>query len=170
MRALLIALLFLACPALADRADDDLTRARIAYDKAQAVLDSSARVVGPAERHRLLGIAARWSQSALESARRAQQLDKARAHAMFERAQRQRAAIDVGRKKFKASTDIVVQRVLPYRPNVTIVRQAKTLRRNQTARKRALSTRANLVREADRKRLNEWRRARIAKRVANGRR
>ena len=106
----------------------------------------------------------------MELARRASRLDAASAHAMYRRTLRQRAAIDAGREKFTASTDIIVQRVRAYRPNATIVRQAKTLERNRAARKRALSTRANLTRAAGRKRLNEWRMARIAERLKNGRR
>ena len=168
MRISLIALLLLASSTLAaDRAGPHLKRGQVAFDQAQSIIEKANRGVRPAERHRLLGIAARYNTEALRSARRATQFADARTRAFTVRAKQQLASIEAGRKEFRASTDIVVQRVIPYRPNTAIKRQATILKRNQLARVRALSTRANIVRQSNRERLNAWRRARMIARLAN---
>jgi len=168
MRIFLIALLLLASSAFAgSRAGPHLKRGQVAFDQAQSIIEKAHTAARPAERHRLLGIAARWNMDARRSARRASRYPDARTHAFRSRALQQRLSIDNERKKFRASTDIVVQRVIPYRPNTAIKRQATILKRNQLARVRALSTRANLKRESERARLNNWRRARMIARLAN---
>ena len=169
MRWIPAALLLLASSAFAaDRTVAYLKSGGVAFDAAQKILVKANSGVKPAERHRLLRIAARWNRSATEFAKRANQWPKADTRAFGVRTRAQRFKIEAGLKQFRASTDIVVQPVRKYRPTVAIVRQSQILKRNQKARKRALSTRANDVRMSERDRLNAWRRAQIRKRLANG--
>ena len=72
------------------------------------------------------------------------------------------------RARYRASTDIRVQRVKPYRPTPAIQRQAAYLERKQHQRRKALDTPANRARMQVRERLWKWRLARTAARLKNG--
>ena len=175
MRLIPVALLIVLGSSLvqaAQKSEPFLKRGKVMFDQARTIADKADRAGRPAQRHVLLGRAKQSNTKAREMAMAACRVMTPDNRARVLAFQRSVWALDVrilkGRAQFRATTDIVVQKVNPYRPNSTIIRQAARLGQLQKLRIRATDTRANVVRRNRRIELNRWRAARIAARLRNG--
>jgi len=156
----------------AERSEPFLQRGKVAFDSARTIADKADRARRPAERHVLLGRAMQVNARARDLAMAACRVMTADNRAKVLAFQRNVYALDArilkGRAQYRATTDIVVQRVKRYRATPTIIRQAARLDQLQKQRARATVTRANTARQIRRAELNKWRFTRIAARLRNG--
>jgi hypothetical protein len=152
-----------------NKAEPFILRGVVFYEQAREIAAKADREVRPAERHALLGRARiavrRASELAMQARREATADNRERVLAFQYNVDDLAYEISSERSQFRAPTDIVVQPVQPFRPNATILRQAARLDQLQQLRAKAEETPANLVRMAERARLDKWRMDRIAARV-----